>query len=49
MSPAKKTKPETTEESTVVVTPNSLEWTDHVLSLLSDDEKIAGNPTTDGL
>ena len=49
MSPAKKTKPETTEESTVVVTPNSLEWTDHVLSLLSDDEKIKGNPTTDGL
>ena len=28
---------------------NSLEWTDHVLSLLSDDEKISGNPTTDGL
>ena len=32
-----------------VVTPNDLEWTDHVLGLLSDDEKIAGNPTTDGL
>jgi hypothetical protein len=31
------------------VTPNDIEWTDHVLSLLSDDEKIAGNPTTDGL
>jgi hypothetical protein len=29
--------------------PNSIEWTDYVLSLLSDDEKIAGNPTTDGL
>ena len=28
---------------------HSLEWTDHVLSKLSDDEKIAGNPTTDGL
>lgn len=28
---------------------HDLEWTDHVLSLLSDDEKIAGNPTTDGL
>jgi len=28
---------------------HSLEWTDHVLSLLSDDEKIKGNPTTDGL
>lgn len=31
------------------VTPNDLEWTDHVLALLSDDEKISGNPTTDGL
>jgi len=30
-------------------TPNDLEWTDYVLSLLSDDEKISGNPTTDGL
>jgi hypothetical protein len=28
---------------------SSVEWTDHVLSLLMDDEKIAGNPTTDGL
>jgi len=26
-----------------------IEWTDYVLSLLSDDEKINGNPTTDGL
>jgi hypothetical protein len=26
-----------------------LEWTDYVLRLLSDDEKIMGNPTTDGL
>lgn len=32
-----------------VVSPNDLDWTDHVLSLLSDDEKIKGNPTTDGL
>lgn len=31
------------------VTPNDLEWTDHVLSLLHEDEKINGNPTTDGL
>ena len=30
-------------------TPNDLEWTDYVLSLLSDDEKIMGNTTTDGL
>jgi hypothetical protein len=28
---------------------NDVEWTDYVLSLLSDDEKISGNPTTDGL
>ena len=32
-----------------VPTFHDLEWTDHVLGLLSDDEKIAGNPTTDGL
>jgi hypothetical protein len=31
------------------VSPNDLEWTDHVLSLLNDDEKINDNPTTDGL
>jgi hypothetical protein len=43
-------KEETTNEiPKKVVTPNDLEWTDHVLSLLSDDEKISGNPTTDGL
>jgi hypothetical protein len=30
-------------------TPNDIEWTDYVLSLLSDDEKIMENPTTDGL
>ena len=28
---------------------NDIGWTDHVLALLSDDEKIKGNPTTDGL
>lgn len=33
----------------IVLTPNHLEWTDYVLSLLSEDEKISGNPTTDGL
>lgn len=31
------------------VTPNQPEWTDYVLSLLGEDEKINGNPTTDGL
>jgi hypothetical protein len=39
----------TTEINNKQITPNDLEWTDHVLSLLSDDEKISGNPTTDGL
>lgn len=40
-----------TEKDTEIKVPhiNDLEWTDHVLSLLSDDEKINGNPTTDGL
>jgi hypothetical protein len=38
-----------TTEETKNVLPNDLEWTDHVLGLLSDDEKISGNPTTDGL
>ena len=28
---------------------NDINWTDHVLELLSDDEKVKGNPTTDGL
>jgi hypothetical protein len=40
---------ETVAESTAVPSPHDLEWTDYVLTLLSDDEKIAGNPTTDGL
>ena len=31
------------------VTPNDIGWTDHVLALLEDDERIMGNPTTDGL
>jgi hypothetical protein len=28
---------------------NDPEWSDYVIGLLSDDEKIKGNPTTDGL
>lgn len=28
---------------------NDIEWTDHVLGLLDEEEKIQGNPTTDGL
>lgn len=31
------------------LTPNDREWTEYVLSLLDEDEKIKGNPTTDGL
>jgi hypothetical protein len=31
------------------VQPNDPGWTDHVLDMLTDDEKISGNPTTDGL
>lgn len=51
MAKAKITVEDGTPEQIVKVipTPNDLEWTDHVLTLLSDDEKIAGNPTTDGL
>lgn len=36
-------------EQAVIPKMTDLEWTDYVLSLLSDDEKINGNPTTDGL
>lgn len=42
-------KTETQSTENIIVTINDIEWTDHVLSMLSDDEKIAGNPTTDGL
>ena len=49
MAKASKKTTENTEEVVKNVTPNDLEWTDHVLGLLNDDEKIAGNPTTDGL
>lgn len=31
------------------ITFHDLEWNDYVLGLLSEDEKISGNPTTDGL
>lgn len=42
-------QPEAQETQVTPPTPNDIEWTDHVLSLLSEDEKIKGNPTTDGL
>lgn len=37
-----------TEDKTIK-TPHSIDWTEHVLSMLTDDEIISGNPTTDGL
>lgn len=42
---------ETTDIEAVSVKPSmgDISWTDYVLSQLSDDEKINGNPTTDGL
>lgn len=51
MSTKKKTNIEEKRETTETIKPSihDLEWTDYVLSLLSEDEKIAGNPTTDGL
>lgn len=41
------TAQEETKQDKVCI--NDIGWTDHVLSFLSDDEKISGNPTTDGL
>jgi hypothetical protein len=38
-----------TSNEQVKIGPNDIAWNDHVLGLLNDDEKIAGNPTTDGL
>lgn len=36
-------------ENTNPPTIHDIEWTDYVLSFLTEDEKIMGNPTTDGL
>ena len=38
-----------TVEQVKIPTIHDIEWTDYVLSFLTDDEKIMGNPTTDGL
>lgn len=45
------TKDTNTESKEIMNKPNiaDISWTDYVLSILSDDEKINGNPTTDGL
>lgn len=48
MSKEKKTIEDSPAQTTKVDI-NSLEWNDYVLGLLSDEEKIDGNPTTDGL
>jgi hypothetical protein len=45
--PAKKESTENTKKN--IPSMQDIEWTDYVLSLLSEDEKILGNPTTDGL
>lgn len=48
----KKKEPEETNKITNIVkipSVNDIEWTEYVLGLLSEDEKIKGNPTTDGL
>ena len=39
----------TNSEENVLPTIHDIEWTDYVLSFLTDDDKIMGNPTTDGL
>lgn len=51
MAKATKTDIVVTEDpkNTKIPTIHDLEWTDYVLSRLSEDEKINGNPTTDGL
>jgi hypothetical protein len=52
MAKAKKStekEPIVVEEEKIIPTIHDIEWTDYVLSFLTDDEKIMGNPTTDGL
>jgi hypothetical protein len=50
MSPKKaNVDAETKKEETIKPKIHDIAWTDYVLGLLSDDEKINGNPTTDGL
>ena len=53
MARPKKVAEETAEidndTKTQIPTIHDIEWTDYVLSFLTEDEKIMGNPTTDGL
>ena len=48
-SSASSTEPTNITENDNRPSVNSVEWTEYVLGLLTDDEKIKGNPTTDGL
>ena len=47
--PVKESKDKEDKANDAPPSMNSVSWTDYVLSQLHDDEKIAGNPTTDGL
>jgi len=47
--PTKSEPKDTDVEIKPIPSMSSVEWTDYVLGLLTDDEKISGNPTTDGL
>lgn len=47
--PKKVQNEEKISEEKEIVSTNDPGWTDYVLSLLQEDEKISGNPTTDGL
>jgi hypothetical protein len=53
MSPRKKVKNQETLNKQLEQKPtptiHDIEWTDYVLSFLEEEEKIMGNPTTDGL
>ena len=55
MSPKAKTTKKEQEsldqqlEEKLAPTIHDIEWTDYVLSFLAEEEKIMGNPTTDGL
>lgn len=47
--PAKENTENTENKNNQIPLITDLEWTDFVLQQLSEDEKIQGNPTTDGL
>lgn len=49
MSPREKKAKTVEQEEVVIPTIHDTGWTDYVLSFLEEEEKIMGNPTTDGL